>query len=243
MVQNKGGADFFDPVTEADRAAEQVMRGLIEQAFPDHGIVGEEFGETPAVGRYLWGLDPIDGTRSYSCGLPAWTTLIALLEDRQPMLGIIDAPRLDERYVGFGDASWCESGGTSEVLRSSGCTKLNEARISTTDPFLFNGRAEQAFCRLRRSARMSRYGYDAYAYARLAAGTLDLVVECGLRPHDYYALMPVVRGADGVFGDWAGGTDFAAGQVIAAATPDLYAAAVEIMRSALEPSAEREARR
>lgn len=242
-IENKGVAGLFDPVTEADRAAEKAMRGLIAEAYPDHGLAGEEFGDQPGSSPYSWSLDPIDGTRSYTCGLPTWTTLIALLENGQPVLGIIDAPGVEERYIGDGAASWCERGGSNAALRSSGCTKLGEARLSTTDPFLFSGKAEEAFTRLRRAARTTRYGYDAYAYARLAAGTLDLVVECGLKPHDYNALIPVVRGAGCLLGDWSGGSDFAAEQVIAAATPELYEAAVKIMVAALPPSAASEAPR
>lgn len=242
-VENKGGAGLFDPVTEADRAAEKAMRGLIEKAYPDHGFAGEELGDKPGSSPYSWSLDPIDGTRSYTCGLPTWTTLIALLETGQPVLGIIDAPRLDERYVGDGVATWCEYGGTSAALRSSGCTVLGEARLSTTDPFLFSAKAENAFTSLRRSVRTTRYGHDGYGYARLAAGTLDLVVECGLKPHDYNALVPVVRGAGAVFGDWSGGVDFSAGDVIAAATQELYEAVVHIMQPALRSSVASEALR
>ncbi|GAA4717097.1 histidinol-phosphatase [Sphingomonas lutea] len=235
-VENKGAARLFDPVTEADRAAENAMQRLIGEAYPEHGFAGEEFGEQLGSSPYSWSLDPIDGTRSYVCGLPTWTTLIALLENGQPVLGIIDAPRLDERYVGDGAAAWCERAGISAALQSSGCTELEQARLSTTDPFLFAGQAEDAFAGLRRAVRMTRYGHDGYAYARLAAGTIDLVVECALKPHDYHALVAVVRGAGGVFGDWSGGTDFAAGRVIAAATPQLYEAAVDVIQMAVPPS-------
>lgn len=229
VAENKGNAALFDPVTDADRGAEQVMRSMIAAKFPDHGIAGEEFGEIAGISQYSWSLDPIDGTRSYICGLPTWTTLIALLIHGEPALGMIDAPRLAERYIGNGIASWCETAATKTDLRCSGCTSLAEARLSTTDPFLFRGRDAEAFAELQDRARTTRYGLDAYAYARLAAGTLDLVVECGLKPHDYNALIPVVRGAGGVFGDWHGGQDFARGNVIAAATPSLYKTAVQFM--------------
>lgn len=231
-VENKGGAGEFDPVTEADRNAERVMRAAIQTAHPDHGLAGEEFGTTPGSSRYHWLLDPIDGTRSYTCGLPTWTTLIALLEDGEPVLGIIDAPAVGERYVGCPEGAALSRGGSSIALRASGCTALAEARFSTTDPFLFTGEAAEAFERVRKAVRTTRYGHDAYGYARLAAGTVDLVIEGGLKPHDSAALIPVVRGAGGVFGDWNGGSDLAAGNVIAAATPQLYEAAVAIMKSA-----------
>ena len=233
LVENKSGGAAFDPVTVADRNAERLMRAAIQDHHPDHGITGEELGETSGSGRYRWLLDPIDGTTSYACGLPTWTTLVALLDDGEPVLGIIDAPVLDERFVGHSGKASMSSGGASTPLKTSICTALAEARFSTTDPFLFEARAAEAFERLRKAVRTTRYGHDSYGYARVAAGTLDLVVECGLKPHDYAALIPVVRGAGGVFGDWTGTSDFSAGNVIAAATPQLYAAAVDIMRGAL----------
>jgi fructose-1,6-bisphosphatase/inositol monophosphatase family enzyme len=153
--------------------------------------------------------------------------LIALLDRGEPSLGIIDSPRLGERYVGNGERSWCETQSGTTELRCSGRTELSNARVSTTDPFLFGETG--AFAALQAQTQTARYGLDAYAYARLAAGTLDLVVECGLKPHDYNALIPVVRGAGGVFGDWSGGTDLADGNVIAAATEQLYEAAVAVM--------------
>ncbi len=229
-VENKASAGAFDPVTEADRNAERAMRELIATSFPDHGISGEEFGDQAGSSAFHWSLDPIDGTRSYICGLPTWTTLIGLLENGRPVLGIIDAPCLDQRFVGHGAVSWTGSIGEHTPLCISGCSDLREARLATTDPFLFEGAAAKAFATLCAAVRTTRYGHDAYAYARLAAGTIDLVVECGLKPHDYHALIPVVRGAGGLFGDWSGGDDFSAGQVIAAATPQLYEAAVGIMR-------------
>ena len=230
-VENKGVDGRYDPVTEADHAAEQAMRVLIADRFPDHGIFGEEFTDKPGKGRHAWSLDPIDGTRSYMCGLPTWVTLIALLEDGQPMLGVIDAPRLGELYIGTGETV-LESAGATMNLETSGCENLAEARLSTTDPYLLHGAAADAFDRLRPAVRTVRFGHDGYAYGRLAAGTLDLVVECGLKAYDYHALIPVVRGAGGVIGDWSGGTDFAAGNAIAAATPRLYEAAVAIMQRA-----------
>ena len=231
-VEDKNPGGSFDPVTDGDRRAERAMRELIVEAFPDHGIAGEEFEKRGGSSAYAWSLDPIDGTRSYVSGLPTWTTLIALLENGDPRLGIIDAPCLDELYVGFGKTSWKESAGTRTSLGVSAVRELAEARLATKDPFLFEADAAEAFQALYSAARMTRFGHDAYAYARLASGTIDLVVECGLKPHDYFALIPVVRGAGGVFGDWSGGIDFSAGQVIAAAPLQLYDAAVEIMRDA-----------
>ena len=231
-VENKCVDGPFDPVTDADRSAETAMRRLIEDRFPDHGIRGEEYGDRSSSGPYVWSLDPIDGTRSYVCGLPTWVTLLALLKDGEPVLGLIDAPCLDETYVGSAQGSILERRGLTTGLATSFCTGLSDARLSTTDPYLFEGRAADAFALLRRQTRSVRFGHDGYAYARLAAGTLDLVVECGLKPHDYNALIPVIAGAGGVFGDWSGGKDVSSGNVIAASTQRLYDEAARIMQDA-----------
>jgi histidinol phosphatase-like enzyme (inositol monophosphatase family) len=227
--ENKSISEF-DPVTEADREAERAMRALIEAEFPEHGISGEEYPDRAPQGPFCWSLDPVDGTRSFICGLPNWVTLIGLLQEGRPILGVIDAPCLEERYVGFGGEGLFHGRGGEARLRSSGCTDLAKARLSTTDPYLFRGAESAAFEQVRERVRTTRYGHDGYGYARVAAGTLDLVIESGLKPHDYNALIPVVRAAGGVIGDWAGGEDMSAGRVIAAATPELYQATLEAMR-------------
>jgi myo-inositol-1(or 4)-monophosphatase len=228
-VDAKGGAIDFDPVTDADREGERAMRALIEVHYPDHGIAGEELPEKPARGPYVWSLDPVDGTRSFICGLPMWVTLIALLEEGRPIVGVIDAPCLGEIYAAADGVGTLRSARGETTLRSSGCSSLAEARLSTTDPFILGERGFAAWQLLRRQARTTRYGLDGYGYARLAAGALDLVVESGLKPHDYNALIPVVRAAGGVIGDWSGGEDFSRGEVIAAATPALYDAALHAL--------------
>lgn len=225
--KNAGGA--FDPVTDADRGAERKMRALIEYRYPTHGIAGEEFADRPANSRFGWSLDPIDGTRAFICGLPCWTTLIALLEDGAPRVGLIDAPRLDERYLGFDGGAVLIGTEGETPLRASACRSLSESRFSTTDPDLFADTEQERFARLRSRVRLTRYGYDAYAYAQLAAGAIDLVVESGLKPHDFNALIPVVRGAGGVIGDWQGGDDFGAGRVVAASTDALFEETVAVL--------------
>jgi len=231
-ARNKADDGRFDPVTEADVAAEEAIRALIEVEYPDHGITGEEGDDRPGSGPWRWSLDPIDGTRSFVCGLPTWGTLIALLRDDQPVLGLIDIPRLGERYIGFDGSSRLSDHAGTHVLKTSGCTTLAEARFSSTDPYLFGGIEYEAFVQLRRSARTTRYGLDSYGYARLAAGSLDLVVESGLKAHDYDALVPVIRGAGGSVGNWRGGADLGRGQIIAAATPQLFEEAVRILEAA-----------
>lgn len=226
---NKAGSGEFDPVTDADREAERAMSRLIEANYSDHGISGEEFGEKPGAGSFSWSLDPVDGTRSFTCGLPTWVTLIALLDQGRPVLGLIDVPCLNERYLAWNGKGFFARGGKELPLASSDCVDLSEARLSTTDPYLFEGPHRAAFERVREKVRTTRYGHDGYAYARLAAGSLDLVIESGLKPHDYNALIPVVRAAGGVIADWAGGDDFVDGRVIAAATPELFDQAAEMM--------------
>ena len=222
------GAGAFDPVTEADREAERVIRTLIRARYPEHGVTGEEWPDETAAGPFTWSLDPVDGTRSFICRLPTWVTLIALLRDGAPALGLIDAPCLDETYVGFDSQAWMIWQDERTPIRTSGCTRLSEARFSATDPFLCAPPME-ALDAILRSVRVTRYGHDGYAYARVAAGTIDLVIERGLKPHDYNALIPVITAAGGHIGDWRGGSDFNPGQVVAASTRALYDEAVALL--------------
>jgi myo-inositol-1(or 4)-monophosphatase len=231
-VDNKGGA-VFDPVTDADREAERAMREHIRKNYPDHAVTGEEWPDQPGSSPFCWSLDPVDGTRSFICGLPTWTTLIALLEHGRPLLGLIDAPCVDETYVGVEGMAYLQRKGNRTPISTSSCRQIYDARLSTTDPFLFAPAAGDAFDRLRRAARTVRYGHDGYAYARLAAGSLDLIVESGLKPHDYHALIPLITAAGGAIGDWQGGRNLAAGNVIAASTPQLFEEALGYF-SALE---------
>ena len=225
-ADNKAAPGAYDPVTALDRAAEQALRAAIEARFPGDGIDGEEFGTTRPDARRRWSLDPIDGTRALICGLPSWTTLVALVEDGVPVAGMIDSPVLDEIAVAVDGRSLLITRNGEQPLRTSTCGTLADARLATTDPYLFDPAAAAGFDRLRTAARVTRFGLDALAYARLAAGHIDLVAETGLHPHDWHALVPVVRGAGGVIGNWQGGGDMRDGAVLAAATPDLFAAAV-----------------
>nr|WP_294846802.1 inositol monophosphatase family protein [uncultured Sphingomonas sp.] len=213
----------FDPVTEADRAAERVLRAAIEQRFPDHAIWGEEYGWSRDGAATVWSLDPVDGTRALICGLPSWSVLVGLLHQGAHIAGMIDLPALNERLVAVDGMTW--RNGTR--VTSSGCLELAEARLSTTDPHLFAGAEWTGFEQVRREARLTRFGLDAMAYARVATGDIDLVIENNLKRHDFDALIAVVRGAGGHIGDWQGGADFAEGRVIAAASRSLYDAAVE----------------
>lgn len=223
-VEDKGGGGAFDPVTNADRAVERVVRQLIEERWPDHGIEGEEFGVKETSSRHRWSLDPIDGTRSFICGLPSWTVLIALLDEGHPVVGVIDVPPLGERFVGWGETGLLINALGRTPLRTSHCRTLREARLSTTDPYLFAPDDRARFERIQEQVRLTRYGLDGYAYGCLAFGGLDLVIESGLAPHDMNALLPVVAAAGGAVSDWCGGTDFSEGKLVAAASEQLLEA-------------------
>ncbi len=227
-ADNKAGAGDYDPVTELDRAAERALRAAIEKRYPDDGIEGEEYGIVRADALRRWVLDPIDGTRALICGLPSWTTLVAVVEDGEPMAGFIDAPVLRELAIGWNSGAVLHAD-EERQLRVSGCADLADARLATTDPFLFSRQEEEAFGRVRRAARVTRYGLDALAYAKLAAGSIDLVIESGLKTHDWSALVPVVRGAGGLVGNWQGGKDLSHGSIVAAASEHLFEQAVRIL--------------
>ncbi len=212
----------FDPVTQADRAVEQALRTAIGERHPDHGIWGEEYGWSGQGAPVHWSLDPIDGTRAFICGLPSWAVLVGLIDRGQHVAGMIDLPALGETLV----AIQGETERNGVVVRTSGCRSLRDARWSTTDPYMFDAHEAEQVARVRFIARLARYGLDAMAYARVATGEIDLVIESGLKAHDYDALVAVVRGAGGHIGDWEGGDNFAHGRIVAAATRALYDEAV-----------------
>jgi myo-inositol-1(or 4)-monophosphatase len=212
-VESKG--DLFDPVTDADKAAERAMRALIEPAFPDHSILGEEYGGELASSGYQWILDPIDGTRAFISGLPLWGVLIGLYHDGRPLIGVMDQPYLEERYRGWNDGANLTARGATRTLETRGCAALGDAILSTTDPYLFKNEEADAFARVRSEAKLTRYGYDCYAYAMVASGTLDCVIESGLKPFDIAALIPILVGAGGGACAWDGGDASAGGRVLA----------------------------
>lgn len=206
------------PVTLADRNAELAMRELIGKHYPDHGIGGEEFGWHNKDAKYCWILDPVDGTKSFISGFPTFGTLISLTRLGVPVLGVIDQPISRERWIGSPTGTKLGSA----LCRTRTCLELSQATLSTTSPHLF-GEYEQAFTALREQVRYTVYGYDCYAYAQLASGHIDAVVEVGLKPHDFCALRCVVEGAGGTITDWQGSplTLASDGRVVAAATPAL----------------------
>jgi histidinol phosphatase-like enzyme (inositol monophosphatase family) len=228
LVEAKGDAS---PVTEADRAAEQAMRGLLRERFPEHGILGEEFGAERAEAEWLWVLDPIDGTRAFVTGRPLFGTLIGLLHRGRPVLGLIDQPGIGERWVGVaGEPTRFRSplGGTP---RCRPCAGMAAAELSCTSPDIFATETRSGFERLRAAARRVTWGGDCYAYGLLALGLVDAVAETGMHPWDWAALVPVVEGAGGSLTGWYGEalTLKGDGRVLALGDPALLAEAVALL--------------
>jgi inositol-phosphate phosphatase/L-galactose 1-phosphate phosphatase/histidinol-phosphatase len=189
------------PVTIADRAAEQAMRVLIEQRFPDHGIIGEEYGRVREDAELVWVLDPIDGTKSFISGVPLFGTLIALTCRGRAILGIIDQPVLRERWVGV---AGCATTLNGAVVHCRPCPGLAAATLFATTPDMFKGSDAAVFAAVSGAVKLTRFGADCYAYGLLAAGFIDLVLEASLKPYDFCAMVPIVEGAGGIATDWQG---------------------------------------
>jgi myo-inositol-1(or 4)-monophosphatase len=232
-VTNKDPGTGFDPVTAADRAAERAIRAAIAKRFPDHGILGEEYAATDGAGRHQWVVDPIDGTRAFIMGSPLWGTLIGLLEDGKPRLGIMDQPFTRERYWGQGRIARMQGPeGKPRRLRTRACSQLTEAVLTSTAPELFASREERAgFARVKARARMTRYGGDCYGYCLLAAGLVDVVIEAGLKPHDIVALIPIIEGAGGRVTTWDGKPALAGGRIVAAGDQRVHQEALELLHA------------
>jgi myo-inositol-1(or 4)-monophosphatase len=230
-VENKGGAGNFDPVTAADRAAETTMRTLIRQTFPGHGIIGEEFGNERTDAEYVWVLDPIDGTKSFITGMPAWGTLIALTRSGAPVYGMMHQPFTRERFTGDNNAARYRGPVGERALRVRRCGELGEAILMTTSPLLMTEKDRAAFGKVEAAAKLSRYGGDCYAYCMLAAGHVDLVIETELKPYDILPLIPIIAGAGGVVTGWDGGSPKAGGRIVAAGDPRVHEAAMKLLRS------------
>src|SRR3954467_5700164 len=228
-VEDKGSAAGFDPVTAADRAAENTMRSLIKRNFPEHGIVGEEYGNERSNAEYVWVLDPIDGTKSFITGMPAWGSLIALTRNGVPIFGMMHQPFIGERFTGDGGATQYRGPAGARGLHVRPCATLGDAMMFTTSPRLMNDADRAAFGRVEAAAKLSRYGGDFYAYCMLAAGHVDLVIETGLKPHDIVALIPIVEGAGGMITSWEGGPASKGGRIVAAGDKRVHAAALKTL--------------
>ncbi len=223
------------PVTIADRAAEAEMRRLIAATFPAHGIVGEEEGAVRPGAEYVWVLDPIDGTKRFITGNPCFGTLVALLRDGRPLLGVIDMPLLAERWIGAeGRATLFVDRLGRRPARTRTCPDIAEASLYSTSPHMFEGPDAPAFARVRDAAGLVLYGSECYGYGLLASGHSDLVIEADMAPYDYLAQVPIITGAGGVMSDWQGGAlGLNSGhRVLAAGDPHCHARAVALLAAA-----------
>lgn len=197
----------FDPVTVADKNAEAALRKFINESFPEHGILGEEYGGENLDAEFVWVLDPIDGTRAFVSGLPLWGTLIGLYHEGSPVLGAMIQPFMDEIYVGGGIHSWLGAMSDDTVLKrlkTSQKPDLSETTLFTTEPALFQQEERERYEALEKSCQLHRYSTDCYGYAMVAAGYGDLTVEAGFQIYDIAALIPLIRAAGGVVTNWQG---------------------------------------
>lgn len=222
----------YDPVTIADRDSEAAMRAILAVRRPQDAILGEEFGATPGSSGLTWVLDPIDGTRGYMSGTPTWGVLIGLSDAAGPIFGIIDQPYIRERFEGgLGRAQVTGPSGI-RALAARPARRIDQAILLSTFPEIGTEAERRAFQAVARRVRLTRYGTDCYGYALVAAGQVDLVIEAGLHPYDLHGPIAVVQAAGGVVTDWQGGPAHDGGQVLAAANPQVHAAALALLQGA-----------
>ena len=229
-VENKlDGA--FDPVTAADRDAERAIRDLVFEAYPDHGLLGEEFGVVEGAGAYQWVVDPIDGTRAFVSGIPLWTTIIGLRHAGVPVFGMVDQPYIGDRFWGgAGSATLRPTHGKLGRIGTRACAKLADAILMTTFTGLFDPQTElDRYLRVERAVRLVRYSADAYAYCMVASGQIDLVVESKLEAYDIVGLVPIIEGAGGIITDWRGEPIRDGGTAVAAGDPRVHAETLELL--------------
>lgn len=227
-VDNKEAAGF-DPVTIADREAEQAMRAVLAKHRPDDAIFGEEFGKSAGTSGLTWVLDPIDGTRAFISGAPSWGVLIGLDAGQGPVLGMVDQPYIGERFFGgFGKADWTRDG-AQRAISVRACDGLDNAIIMTTFPEVGTPEEGAAFAAVSAKCKLTRFSLDCYAYALLAMGQIDLVIEAQLNAYDVQGPIGVVEGAGGIVTDWQGNPAHNGGQIIAAGDARVHAAALEIL--------------
>ena len=225
-LQDESG---FDPVTVADKAAERVIREIIMQHYPDHGVLGEEYGAINEGAEYCWIIDPIDGTRSFISGLPLWGTLIALYHHGKPLAGIMHQPFSDERYFSDGSCSLLIHGTNRQKISTRDTADLGDCIMLTTSPKIFDEHEIAAYERVEKASKLTRYGADCYAYAMVASGQADLVVESKLFIYDIAALIPIIKNAGGLMTNWQGGCAAQGGQILACANKHIHDQAIALL--------------
>jgi len=230
-VLNKEAGSGFDPVTRADQEIEAFLRQEIIRRFPEHGIIGEEHGHTQGRSELCWIIDPIDGTRSFISGSPAWGTLLGLMHEDTPIAGVVHVPYLRETFYGSRAGAWMKHDDELRSLHTRPTQRLAEAVLYCTHPASIPAGAERAgFERVAAASRMLRYGGDCYSFCMLAFGQVDLVIDGSLQPYDIIPLMPIIEAAGGVVTDAAGKSAQRGGVIIAAANAALHAQALALMQ-------------
>jgi myo-inositol-1(or 4)-monophosphatase len=222
-------ASGFDPVTEADRAAETAIRRLITAHFPDHGILGEEHGADGIDRDFVWVIDPIDGTRAFISGLPVWGTLIGLYHQGRAVMGVMDQPFTRERFTGGPEGGRYQGPDGDMALGVRDCGSVSAATLFTTSPRIFCDATGPVFERLESRVTLSRYGCDCYAFALLAAGHVDIVVEAGLKPYDIGGLIAPIEQAGGIVTTWQGGRAEQGGNIIACGSKAVHEEALALL--------------
>ena len=232
-VRNKAKKRSYDPVTRADTEVEQYIRKRIAEAWPQHGIFGEEFGAEQDGARMRWLIDPIDGTRGFITGTPMWGVLLGLMDGERCVAGLMHQPYVGETYAGGSGGAFHLRNGTRTPLHVRDTRDVSEAVLCCTHRDMFRTpAARSAFERVESACRFSRFGTDCYGGCLLGQGTIDLLVEADLEPYDVVPLIPIIEGAGGVITDWKGGTAIHGGSIVAAATPGLHRQALELLGSA-----------
>lgn len=220
----------FDPVTEADRAAERAIRALINEHFPSHGILGEEYGAENTSAEFVWVIDPVDGTRAFISGLPVWGTLVGLYKNGRAVMGLMDQPFTRERYSASSQGAFYRHGDAQrEPLVARSGVDLGEAILMTTSPALYGETDGSAYRRLENSVRLARYGCDCYAFAMVAGGYIDICIEPGLQSYDIAGLIAVIEQAGGVVTDWSGGRPEQGGNILACGSKSLHEQAMALI--------------
>jgi len=231
-VEDKSGGSAFDPVTVADKEVESHIRADLERHFPDHGILGEEEAERESDSAYRWVIDPIDGTRAFISGVPAWGILLGLTFEESCLVGVMHQPYLGETFLGNAEGAWIRRAGSQQAIRTSRTTELGSAIVYCTHPSMFTNAEElQKFETVADESRMMRFGGDCYSHCLLSHGLIDLVIEGSLEPYDIIPLIPIIEGAGGVVTNWQGGDASGGGLIISAANPELHAQALKILNA------------
>lgn len=234
VVDNKLD-DGYDPVTAADKNAEDAIRTVINEAFPDHAIIGEERADKKTDSDFAWIIDPVDGTRAFVSGLPVWGTLIGVTYKNFAFAGLMSQPFTDETYLASIGKSELRHRDSLTQLRVRDTKSLSDAILFTTSPALFDTPTNRAaFDAVDAKTQLTRYGCDCYAYALLASGHIDLIIEPGMNTYDIAALVPLIENAGGVVSTWSGERAEQGGDIIAAATPQLRDAALKLMRQHID---------